>query len=316
MPKYRRKNSQIVNDLNILLKNNVVKVISIDKDNIVLSDGFYAKKQEFLSFCKSKYLFSYIDEYFSENTSLERKKEIKTTVKKIYSSLGGKKAGQINLLKYGPLNKGISWNKNKKMKELIPDYKHWAEGHTKQTHSSLLKISNERKGENNPVYRQTEETKKLTKIKQSNTMKLKILNGEFTPKTKNSRTHWNSSVLCNFFRSSWEAIFWYKNQHLLYEKKRIEYFDTTTNKIRVYIADFFDESTNTVYEIKPLSLLDKFKDKKSATEKLFNLKIITENDIILLVNEMFEDEWGVFDDKTKFLLKGLKKNEIDKHTRN
>jgi hypothetical protein len=101
----------------------------------------------------------------------------------------------------------------------------------------------------------TEQGKKVreeSKIKQSETMKRKIRNNEFTPNITNSWTKWDS-VICidgitKKFRSSWEACFWFCNQHLLFENIRIP-----SSSGKVYINDFFDESSNTFYEIKPKS---------------------------------------------------------------
>jgi hypothetical protein len=104
---------------------------------------------------------------------------------------------------------------------------------------------------------QTSEGKKQIEnsaIKQSATMKEKIRNGEFTPNITNTWTNWDAIIYLDNgevkkFRSSWEAAFWYSNQHLKFEYMRIPY--ELEGKKHVYIADFFDEETNTVYEIKP-----------------------------------------------------------------
>jgi hypothetical protein len=90
--------------------------------------------------------------------------------------------------------------------------------------------------------------------KQSATMKKKIRNGEFTPNITNTWTNWDAIIYLDNgdvkkFRSSWEAAFWYSNQHLKFEYMRIPYI--LEGEMHVYIADFFDEETNTVYEIKP-----------------------------------------------------------------
>ena len=91
--------------------------------------------------------------------------------------------------------------------------------------------------------------KKECSIKSGNTLKIKIQNGEFTPPITNTWTHWNACILLDNktfkFRSSWEACFWFCNQHLKYESIRIK------GKNKTYISDFYDISTNTLYEIKP-----------------------------------------------------------------
>ena len=87
--------------------------------------------------------------------------------------------------------------------------------------------------------------------KQSITMKDKIVRGEFTPNITNTWTHWNSFIDISGkiykFRSSWEACFWFCNQHLKYETIRVK------GTSKTYVSDFFDEQTNTLYEIKPIN---------------------------------------------------------------
>lgn len=87
--------------------------------------------------------------------------------------------------------------------------------------------------------------------KQSETMKQKIANGEFTPPITNSFTHWNAFIGDKKFRSSWEACFWYSNQHLLYESKECR--TKSQSNGRVYVGDFFDAENKILYEIKPKS---------------------------------------------------------------
>lgn len=109
----------------------------------------------------------------------------------------------------------------------------------------------------------TEETRK----KHSNTVKRKILNGEFTPKSNNRRTHKRLYFDGYSFRSSWELKF-YKHKKdlgelLEYETLRIPY--NYENDTKVYIVDFIDKANKKVYEIKPKSMVDdKTKAKESA----------------------------------------------------
>jgi hypothetical protein len=127
-------------------------------------------------------------------------------------------------------------------------------------------------GENNTSHRMTTESKNRMKDKMSCIMKEKILNGEFTPKSENYKTfgmiefYHNNNV--RKVRSLWELLFWIENENLEYEKIRIEYFDTLTNKNRIYITDFYDSKNNEIIEIKPKKYQDiRFRDKKIACEK-------------------------------------------------
>jgi hypothetical protein len=95
-----------------------------------------------------------------------------------------------------------------------------------------------------------------TAVKQSKTLKEKIKNGEFTPNITNSWAKWDAKIILSNgktkkFRSSWEACFWFSNQHLQYEKMRIPY--EIDGESKTYIADFFDAEKNIVYELKPKS---------------------------------------------------------------
>ena len=104
--------------------------------------------------------------------------------------------------------------------------------------------------------------KKKCNIKQSNTIKVKIQNGEFTPPITNTWTHWKAYILQGNktfkFRSSWEACFWFCNQNLEYESIRIK------GKTKTYISDFYDSTTNTLYEIKPCNRYNIEIDKMNA----------------------------------------------------
>jgi len=93
--------------------------------------------------------------------------------------------------------------------------------------------------------------KKQCNIKQSITLKHMIQSGIFTPPITNTWTHWKAYIIqdqiIHKFRSSWEACFWFCNQHLEYETIRIR------GSTKTYISDFYDPITNTLYEIKPCS---------------------------------------------------------------
>ena len=127
----------------------------------------------------------------------------------------------------------------------------------------------------------------------------KIARGDFTPCVTNSRTHWKAEIhdngIVRKFRSSWEACFWYSNQHLLYESVRIPYTDLT-GVTRSYIADFFDESTNNIYEIKPVARCDTESNKLDQVKNWclqngIKFNLIDETSIMAWIDEsMFMDE--------------------------
>ena len=121
-----------------------------------------------------------------------------------------------------------------------------------------LKISESNKKTHGTVESKNE--KKLRydpeqRLRQSNLMKEKILNGEFTPCITNSWTKWKAFVNWNGsikkFRSNWEAAFWVLNSELEYEKIRIPY--QFNHEYKIYIVDFCDTINKILYEIKPAS---------------------------------------------------------------
>lgn len=137
-------------------------------------------------------------------------------------------------------------------------------------------------------------------------MKQMILDGRFVPNITNTFTHWDAKIDINGnikrFRSSWEACFWFSNQHLSYETVRIPYI-TEQNEERSYIVDFFDEKTKTIYEIKPIIFYEKQQHKMNEVIKYCfknNIKFtwINENNIMNYI------------DTTKFL--GCNREQLEK----
>jgi len=130
---------------------------------------------------------------------------------------------------------------------------------TKKGRKDLHNLSINRRGLNNPVHRQTAETKKASKLKQSNTMKEKIKNGSFTPPITNSWANSKTKLYIEgkkyWFRSTWEAVFFMLNPHLLYEKTRIQYTDANNNN-KIYIVDFTDNKKKILYEVKPAATVN------------------------------------------------------------
>lgn len=154
-------------------------------------------------------------------------------------------------------------------------------------------------------YNKTEkgiETIKRNAKNNSLKMKEKIANGKFTPCITNSFTHWEAKIIVDNiilrFRSSWEACFWYCNQHLKYEKFRIPYLDIN-GKTRTYIPDFYDEENKIIYEIKPKChyLTQAFKMDSIITYCLSNnIKFIwiNENNLLNYIDEnKFIDELNI-----------------------
>lgn len=130
--------------------------------------------------------------------------------------------------------------------------------------------SKQQMGENNTCHKMTHETKIAANKKISETVKANILSGKFTPKSEN----YNIFGMINFIdcvgniksvRSSWELVFWHLNPTYEYEKLRLKYVHTELKLDRIYIVDFYDIETNTIFEIKPSKYQNQeFKDKRQA----------------------------------------------------
>jgi very-short-patch-repair endonuclease len=147
-------------------------------------------------------------------------------------------------------------------------------------------------------------TKQQTGKKLSKIMKDKILRGEFTPKITNTFTHWTAEIEIGNnirkFRSSWEAVLWYSNQHWEYETIRIPYIDKN-NESKTYIVDFYDPKNQVLIEVKPKSNIkdNQYKidaAKKYCLENNIEFLIISEDTIQNYINET------IFDGRNKLQL--------------
>lgn len=202
-----------------------------------------------------------------------------------------------------PWNKGIKGN-----------FEPWNKGLTKNDDVRLLKISQNKTGSGNPMFGKTISPE--AREKQSIKIKQKIANGEWTPNTFNSRTRKKLLFRKKLFRSSWEALF-YSKFEFQYEKIRIPYIDEN-GIAHNFITDFFDEKTNTIFEIKPTKqvlikkiILEKVED--WCNNNGYKFVIITEKELVKLIP--FETvDFDEFDFNTQRLIKGL--YETDKKRNN
>lgn len=164
---------------------------------------------------------------------------------------------------------------------LLPGWKGFTKTCSKKCEKEFH--SKRQMGKNNTCHRMTPETKKISALKNSITTKQKILNGEFTPKSNNYNIKTLIEIDCPMLgkhklRSLWELIFWVVNPHLKYESVRVSYYDNDLNKDRIYILDFYDPNTNTLYEVKPKKWQYTLKDKMNFENTCnYNYVIIDED---------------------------------------
>lgn len=249
--------------LNQRLKFWFLKVNEYQKDFIVLNTGVrLTTRQEVLLFQQRLRKNFDMDILYHSDSDVRLK--YSNLLKTIASNLGGiavqqkYKTGEY-VRKIGQPNqpspkKGIPSN-------IIP----WNKGKSKQNDIRLAAMSQNRKGVGNPMFGKTQSI--ANKLNASKRMKEAILNGSFTPNTKNSRTQWHSSVSGKKFRSSWEAAWFALNPQYEFEQIRIPYIFNGIEKI--YIVDFVDKTNRILVEIKPREHYSSanFTAKRKAAEK-------------------------------------------------
>jgi hypothetical protein len=221
---------------------NTTEILSIDRFNIFCNNfnivktrtGLNKEREAFFRRLNSKYFLPFIDKLYSSSTTKQEKTELIKKIKFTAKSESGKLSDKTKFLNY--IKGKIPWNKGKK----FPKESHWAYGKTKETDNRILNASNRMKGDNNPA-RKYHDSMFTAEFRENHSkiLKTKILNGEFTPKTSNMLNRYKSECLGKLFRSSWEAVFFYKNQNIIFESIRIKYFDSVKNKERIFILIIF-----------------------------------------------------------------------------
>lgn len=249
-----------IEGFNQRLLNNFQKIqaVSISTTKIVFSNGFVLDQKNDILNCKrrskSDIALIFFDKLYNINSDIRKQAEV--DYKSARSVNGGYAAQRIHgesiieNLKNQP-----TWNKG--MKGNYP-YSYPCSDEAKK------KISEANSGKGNGMYGKKmsdEDKERLSKI-----MKEKILSGQFTPKTNNRNTHWNSSYNNKNYRSSWEALYASFDSEAEYETLRIPYNDND-GKEKIYIVDFINHTTRKVIEIKPRKLIKKAENKITALEK-------------------------------------------------
>ena len=177
--------------------NDFLKLHGIDDEAIkTLNSVLYFKSGKFI-YQKSIRQFmycNYIDEIFQKFKWSELFDESGYTKEEVikWRRLRGSSKGGSAPNKRKSTKKRIAWNKGKKL-----HYDTWSKGKTKYDHPSLMKMSEDRKGELNPYHSMSEESKIKMAEKVSASMKLAIKEGRFTPKTENRLYRTTSKLIYN-----------------------------------------------------------------------------------------------------------------------
>jgi hypothetical protein len=286
---------------NVLLSyNQNVLIVNWSGKEIQFNNGIVLKNNE---------RYNFISRIFSKKTDLWKKHhdeiflnpDIVQYIKSTLASLGGLKCQKDHGEKIKlNLNNGTPWNAG-----TVGLVKSWNKGLTKDIDERLMKISEDRKGENNPCYGKVYSSEE--KIIKSLTMKEKILEGKFTPNSNNRNTHWESSFSGKKYRSSWEAWYQYLYPDSEFETLRIQYEINGVTKI--YIVDFVDHLNKIIAEVKPVEMTknDVFRAKWKS---LLNWAEINEYQCILatkqwLIEQTTFIDYSLFDEQTSIKIKKI-----------
>jgi hypothetical protein len=235
---------------------NLCKICLINKTNIIFGTATFCNVCSSIQ-CKSTWR-SMQSKLIHQNLSDEQKRaknqKISNSNKGTLDEKFSKEKADLIRKHQSEAQTGKKQSQEQQNKRIATRRKNNPVWHTQET-KDQISITNKITAANEEFKKKHAEICAKSSIKISNTMKLKIQNGEFTPNITNSWTHFTAYIVQNKqthkFRSSWEAVYWYLNQHLLYEKIRILY--TVNNEQHNFIVDFYDEQNKLIIEIKPKS---------------------------------------------------------------
>lgn len=270
------KNTTVLNNTNPTLRERIF-YIENGFNKIIMCKYCGVNKLKFLSnkvrlanycnsgLCKKKHISEFQRNRHS-NMTHDTKAKLSDKIKKSLSSYGNfirnKTLEEIHGVEKSfeiknKISTSLSYQtidtKNKRVKSRKENNLVWHSQDTK----NKISISNKKTHNSQEFKNKYKSVYLKSRTKISNTIKEKILTGQFTPCITNSWTKWKSYIKdengnTKKFRSNWDAAFWLLNKTCEYEKVRIKYNFNGENKI--YIVDFCDVLNKKLYEIKPDSL--------------------------------------------------------------
>lgn len=235
-----------------------IRLVLMDANYLQFSNGYIITDAKSVrtfkrNFRKLQINFSqqYVDLLYS---NLEEDRKCGVTLRKAeVSALGGRKNWSKNrhiLTQHSKIRAKENPEHLSKAGKSVKN--RWQKGLTKQddprilAHSIRMKLNNPSEGG----------ISKEQRSKQSNTMKEKILSGNFTPNSNNRLTYFNIKYRGKKYRSSWEVLFHHSFPDFEYESLRISYLDETSQQ-HIYIVDFVDHVNKIVVEVKPLCIMNR-----------------------------------------------------------
>jgi hypothetical protein len=229
-------------NLRLTEANQQIRVLEVDKHGIQLSDGRFLTGNQAVRF-KKRTMNKSTNLWVSNMDALLAGTVSEKQIRSRLASLGGVSCQcQHGARIRENLNTGIPWNAGTRGR-----YPH---KFGPMPDSVREKIAKKNSGPGNGMYgkRMSAEDRAY----RSQLMQTKILNGEFTPRSNNRRTRWDSELDGIRYRSSWEALYKYINPSAEYEKLRLIY--SVDNVQKIYIVDFVDHLNQIVTEVKPREL--------------------------------------------------------------
>lgn len=243
--------------------NNTILISVYQQGYLKLTNGmefFWPTREYFLTLQRIKsptfQSDGVFDDVYANNDEVTRRRIIK--------QIKNKNTSVIYKKRYQESSDGFKINKKQHMVKIKQQYNEdVANGiknrperkrYNKQTNEKVRqyaeRLSIARQGAGNPMWGKhcSEHNKRI----KSELIKLRILQGIWTPHVHNSRTH--SRVIYNGrkYRSTWEALFQQLNEDYHYEQLRIPYIFENTYSI--YIVDFISSDRSICVEIKPSTM--------------------------------------------------------------
>lgn len=221
-------------------------------------------KSEFRSTCSKKDCISAnksvvvrtMHKNMSEETRLLKNKRIGEKNSGSFEKKFGKEKSEFLKKLIGEKSKSRRQSNEEKLKRIKTRRNNGSSWHSEETKAKI--------SQTNKLVHSSIEFKELYKTvyensrkKQSETMKKKILDNEFTPRVNWRKTSKIKIVIDEktfLFRSMWEAVYYVTirnmtGQDLEYETIRIPY--EYQDKKRVYIVDFFSKESRSLIEVRP-----------------------------------------------------------------
>lgn len=250
----RRSTQALFNDLNEILAQAGcdIRIVCRENDQIVLNDGTRQGRNEWAKLQKRCYselarpflkaLYSPID---STRQAAEQELRYRTAQRGGRALMSGPHRDKV--ISRATQNV-LSTRENGTARDFVRGQVPWNKGRSKATCPLMKRLSEDRQGIGNPMFGKSQPPE--SRSAKSASMRLAIAQGRFTPRSSNRLTHRQLVMGGQRYRSTWELVFHLANPSYQYEVLRFRYEDPS-GKQCIYIVDFVDPVTKTIFEVKP-----------------------------------------------------------------